>query len=517
MFLVRYNMYPTQTSLIPVHIALARFLEERLGILGNLGNYPYWYLGTTPFRYLTGPILPALLIFAHKFFPKANLFEIFWGVLVAFWAFGGWGVFRLVRELADQGDRGNRRDKGRGILAAVFYLFGPIAPFLFRFSDGLSLMAFSVVPWALLGYLRFLRGRDWGDKRNRGNQGGWGFRGFWGSLGLMVFVLLLDISVLPTLILGMAAVFLATTGWKKAEEKIKSSLVLLFFSFLVATVWYSPGYWWQLLVSPSFAGKPLLGVIGQLGQVLPTALAITLATVSSKIIKSKDKVLKFCSYWLFIFGCLTLLRFVADPDFWLDWSGYGTELQLGLAVLGGLAVNRFLGRLRSQILNSKKQICIVKIKYFFFFICIFAIYFLLFTVAFNHYILSTLQPDISQTVEYRIGEWLDKRVEKGERVFLSGTTVFWLNAFFDIRQVRGGKDEVSVHPDWREAAWEIREGEEAERTLRALGRLGITYLVVHTEKSREFWHDFVYPEKFEGATGLEKIYEESGDRIYEVR
>ena len=51
------------------------------------------------------------------------------------------------------------------------------------------------------------------------------------------------------------------------------------------------------------------------------------------------------------------------------------------------------------------------------------------------------------------------------RAFLSGTTAFWLNAFFDIPQVRGGNDGPSAHPDWRAAAWEIREGKDPEKSV----------------------------------------------------
>jgi len=141
---------------------------------------------------------------------------------------------------------------------------------------------------------------------------------------------------------------------------------------------------------------------------------------------------------------------------------------------------------------------------------------------FNKYVLGTLQWGITETVEYRIGKFLSKTIspvkspggDHGVKALLSGTTTFWLNAFFDIPQVRGGKDEVSVHPTWREAVWEIREGIEPEKSVKWLKDLDISYLVVHIEDSEEFYHDFKHPEKFENAFGLEKIYDEEGDRIY---
>jgi len=86
----------------------------------------------------------------------------------------------------------------------------------------------------------------------------------------------------------------------------------------------------------------------------------------------------------------------------------------------------------------------------------------------------------------------------------------------DVRQVRGGRDEVSVNGDWRDAAWEIREGATGEGTERALRTLNISYVVVHTKDSGEFYHDFLYPQKFENISSLTKIYEKDGDVIYQV-
>ena len=51
-------MFPAQLSFIPVTVALTRFIEAN----GFVGTYPYWYLGTTPVKYLTGPVVPGVLV-----------------------------------------------------------------------------------------------------------------------------------------------------------------------------------------------------------------------------------------------------------------------------------------------------------------------------------------------------------------------------------------------------------------------------------------------------------------------
>ncbi|MDP3954895.1 MAG: hypothetical protein Q8Q15_00850, partial [bacterium] len=310
-------MFPAQTSLIPVQIALARFLENQ-GWQAIFSDYPYWYLGTTPFMYLTGPILPIILAVLHQLLPTLSLFDFVWIILSICWIIGGLGVYALAKSLNHAEPYAEQR--GAAVLAVLFYLFGPIVPFLFRFSDGVYLMAFSLIPLTLLRYLKFLRTPKFDPL----------------LILLITFLILLDSQIIPTLVLGMAAMLMAESGWKRIEEKLKSSLVFLFFSFLVATLWYTPGYWWTLLGSPSFGGQGLVQVITWLGKLLPVALALTMAVVSGKFFKSKNLLRDFTFYWLFIFGFLTLIRFLSDPDFWLDWSAYGVELQFGGALaLGG--------------------------------------------------------------------------------------------------------------------------------------------------------------------------------------
>ena len=483
-------VYPAQTSLMPIHVALARFLTQDGGVLAK---YPYWYLGTTPIRYLTGPILPAALIILQRF-SSLNMFEIFLCLVSFSFPLGASGVYLLVRDL-----KGSRLS---AFLTAVFYFFGPIIPFLFRFSSGLYLITFTFLPFILVGYLRFLRKRT---------------QKLFVLLLLMVsFVILLDSMIVPSLIIGMVAIFIAKVGWRKTEERLRQSLWLIFGSFLLTTLWYTPGYWLTLLGAPSLAGKGLAGVIAWLLKLLPTALAFGVAIFSGKFFKKRNLLRDFCFYWLFIFGFLTLFRFLSDPDFWLDWIAYGIELQFGLAILGGLLLGRWLKRVekkpvhrawRYQVLMSRRTVTLVLVL---------VIVGTAWMITFNSYVVATLQPNVEETVEYKLGKYLSEIAKPGDRVFLSGTSTFWLNAFFDIPQVRGGVDQASTDPNWRKATWELREGTNPEKSVKWLKDLDVSYLVVHTDESKEFYHDFTYQEKFEKAEGLEKIYDESGDRIYRV-
>ncbi len=478
-------MYPSQTSFIPVQVALSHFLENH-GLSAAFGNYPYWYLGTTPFRYLTGPILPTFASTLHKIIPAFSLFEIMLFLTALCWLVGIIGVAWLAKNLA-----GKEYGKTAILVSAFIYAFFPLMPFFFRFSDGLNLMAFSFLPYILVIYLQTLQK--------------WSLKLTVLLILVMSFVLLINFSILPSVFIGMAAVLLAQTGWRKAEEKLKKTAWSLFFVFLILTLWHTPGYWLILLKGPSLAGKGRLEVILQISKLLPTALALVMAALSAKFFKKRNLTRDFCFYWLFVFGFLTILRFVSDPDFWLDWSIYNLELQMGLALLGGLIASRKVSQQETKLTKAKIMLGVLGTLLFFSGLAVF-----------NKYVRGTFQKDISRTVEYRLGKKLNEVIKPGELVFLSGTTSFWLNSLYDVPQVRGGADQGSVDPDWRTAVWEVREGTKVEESVKWLKKLNISYLVVHSSASSEFYHDFVFPEKFENADGLKKIFDENGDRVYQV-
>jgi hypothetical protein len=472
------NFFPAQSSLMPIQIALSRFIEQGGDIFSN---YPYWYLGTTPYHNLTGPFIPTLLMLIHKIFPAISLFTIFFGVIAATWLIGGVGVYLFIREMrVNKGELGLIMDNKIALLTTFFYLFGAIAPFLFRFTDGVYLIAFSFLPFTLFMYLRLLK--KW-TRKNAVIM-----------VALISFVMLLNSLIITALVIGMVSLLLAQGDWDHIERKIKQSCGLLVISVLLATIWYTPGYWLTLLGAPSLAGEGLLKVIASRGKLIPVALAFGAAIFSIRMFKKREMLRDFAFYWFFIFGFLSLMRFLSDPDFWLDWSAYGLEIQFGMAII------------LSLFLKSRPKVLIL----------ISIIYYLIFMIFFGKYVAGTMQKDITKTVEYKISKQLELIAKPGERVLLSGSTVFWLNAFVDIAQVRGGVDQASKDGSWRTSVWEIREGEDPQKSLEALKRLGVKYLVVHTSDSLEYYHDFKFPYKFENLNSLKKISEENGDIVYEI-
>lgn len=431
-------MYPALTSFYNVPVVLTRFIEIN-GWPAWGQNYPYWYLGTTPLRYLIGPVVPGLMIWGQQLWPQLNLFEILMGLSLGFWIFGMIGVYVWRKN----------------IWISLFYGFGLIMPWIWPVSDGTYLMAFSLLPWVLA------------------------FRHRRVLLSISIaFVILTNSLMVPTLVL---ALIISWLSGKKSVKSLKMTAWCLLAGLLMATIWYTPGYWWQLLQAPSFGGKTLWVVMGQLIKLLPLGVGLMVVRVKSG---------RLGWYWLATFGWLSLLRLIADPDFWLDWVAYGLEIQLGLAIL----------------LGSRKRFRYV----------LMGLLFLGWVMLVEKRVVAKLRPTVTDSVEFKLGEGLSRLVKPGETVFLSGSVGFWLNSWFDIRQVRGGVDQASVDPDWRGLAWEVREGKDGQKATNELQKAGVSWLVVHNQESSEIYHDFKDPEKFEKVKELEKVYEQNGDIIYKL-
>jgi hypothetical protein len=475
-------MYPPATSFIPVQVALAKYWQVE-GLKAIFQNYPFWYLGTTPFRYLAGPIIPGLLVLINSIFPKLDFFIISYILIILSFLIGTIALFFLVKKLGG--------DKRLGLIISFLFLLGPIFIGLFPFAETSSLISFFLLPLILINYIDFLKNINLKT-----------------SLILCIsitFVILINIMMVFNLILALIVILLSQADWKNINNLIKKTGLIVVLCLGLATYWYTPGFWLQVILAPSLAGKSLFQVLSQLGQLLPLVLALSLAIFSKKVIKSDNKIFKFSFYWLLIFGFLSLFRFISDPDFWIDWTAYAKELQLGLAVFVGLLLYKLFKNTNKAIISRIWQIS-----------AIIVLYLALWLFFIDNFISKHMRRPIKNSVEYKISEQLTKLVNKNDIVYLSGTPVFWLNSFFNIKQVRGGNDKVSVNDQWRSASWEIREGDNIKESLEWLLKLNINWLVVHTKESDEYYYDFKYPDKFEASDQFLKVYEEKGNIIYKV-
>jgi hypothetical protein len=120
------------------------------------------------------------------------------------------------------------------------------------------------------------------------------------------------------------------------------------------------------------------------------------------------------------------------------------------------------------------------------------------------------------SIEYHLARWMAQHPPEG-RVFATGGMRFRINSWFDIPQVGGGFDTgLRNRVPWDFAdnirmAKDMRPGHETQDTLLQLKAMGTEYVVVHGPKSREYYRDFVRPER---VSALPAVYREEDDTIY---
>ncbi len=495
-------MFPSQTSLIPITIAITRFLEVN-GLNSFFGNYPYWYLGV-PTRFLSGPVMPLILFIVHKLVPTVSLFSItIYFVLLSFLVGAvGWGILVYkIKNLKIKVKNDKSKCKIISSLVAILLLILP-----WRYLSALALSEASIIlaknllPLALLAFWNYLT-----DKNVKTTII---------SLITISLLLLINSSILPILVVGISALVLAKAFNKgkvrKLEKYLKPSLLILIAGLLVPTFWYGPSYWYVILTNPSIGGAPgfkaILRVIDLLRYGAPLFLAV-IAVYSSGKIKSRISV--FTLTWTFTFLFLTIFRFIGDPDFWQDWTAWLFELEIGVALVASQLIVTLKRAKNSQfsILNFQlfdRRILLIAIL-------------ILIPFLTTNYVYGLLHKPklISKTIPEGVRS-LEKLAEVAgnKRVFLSGSTVFWANALYDLNQVRGGHDQVATHPFWDHAAFQLREGSSPELAGAWLKTLGVQYVLVHSPLSLEAYHDFKNVDKWKEVGEI--VWEEQGDIVMKI-
>ena len=509
-----------ETSLVPTVIALSEFFAENFP---NISWYPYWYLGN-PYQFLIGPVVPTLLaIFNFPFdFAQGRQFsitQIYLGLIFSSFLVGSVGIYLFLRDWGV--------NKKQAFFSGIFYVLFPAGYFLLNYQNGLNHVALSLLPFFLLYYRRFLKTNLLKGRTFRFAQGT--TLEIFLSI-IIVIVLLINISILLSFVIGAIALIVAEgqfhprgvpqagrqtsqprltaaqhhPGGEDAIDKIIKTILIFLLGISLATIWYTPRFWWILLSNPSLGGISLFNLILSLIKALFNFLLVILAILIVKWRHLKPQgYLFFGIIFLSSFSFLTLTRFLLDPDFVADWIGFLLELQFGMAIIGGYLISKY----------KKLSLLLIPSAIF---------TFLIIARLFNCSIAETMKQCNNETIigyQNRIQTMLKDNVKPGERVFLSGSSVFFINQYLDIQQVRGGVDQVSIHPFWANGAYQIREGEDSSLTKALLSIFGASYVLVHEKESEEYYRDFKHPEKFNEKikAGFELITADKGDLLYKVK
>jgi hypothetical protein len=457
-------MFPSQTSLIPVGVALARFLGER-GLASFTSNYPYWYLGTTPYKFLTGPVVPILTVLIKKLVGQMTYFDIV-SILVltsCFISSVGWALF--VGKI--------KGEKRKFSSFSLYFLLFAVLPY--KYLNGLALaepsafIAEMIIPFVLIA--------------NRKNT-------YWGALAI-AGVLLISTNVLPVLLTGL--IILSLTGTrtdgklKKWEKPLKKTLIITLAGLFLVTFYYTPTFWLTILTNPSIGGAPgvkaILSLIGMARNLVPIVLAVIAVRFSKKI---SDKLSFFGWVWILVFIFLTLWRAASNINFWMDWISWFGGIEIGIGIL--IAAN------------------LKNLRYLFLLILPFAASFFVFKGLGSPVLISNSPPVEVKSIA-KLAELSGENL-----VFTSGTGVFWLNAFYNTPEVRGGRDEVSINSKWLPASYILREETDEKLISQSLNDLGIRFVLVNSDDSSDYYRDFKNVYLWDGIG--KTVWKGLGDTIY---
>jgi hypothetical protein len=116
-------------------------------------------------------------------------------------------------------------------------------------------------------------------------------------------------------------------------------------------------------------------------------------------------------------------------------------------------------------------------------------------------------------IEYRITEWMHQNMPNS-RALAAGSIRFWYNAWFNGQHVGGGSEQGLLNGTLYAAQWDLFVGEDRDLSILWLQATGTDAAIVSDQTSKEIYHDYVRPQKFEG---LPILYDNGGgDRIYRV-
>jgi hypothetical protein len=123
-------------------------------------------------------------------------------------------------------------------------------------------------------------------------------------------------------------------------------------------------------------------------------------------------------------------------------------------------------------------------------------------------------PSVADVPEYRIATWLSTHV-KDESIFATGTVGFWLNVFSNVRQIRGGSDQAVTNTWATAVSYQILTGSNPQISILWAQAWNVKYIVVTYPNASTAYHDYVFPNKFEGILPMPYYYE--GNGIFEVQ
>jgi hypothetical protein len=493
--LFRVEYTPYMWSLEGSYIGLARWLTVNWT---HPGWFPLWYGGISVEN--AYPPLLHFLVALTSLATGMTLPHSWHAVTAAFYCLGPPAMFALVRRLT--------QSQWKALISGLFYSL--IAPSAFLFS--------------------VLR---------QDVHGGWGALGVYGILALDEGPNIASIALLLAALTAMHAAFehrpgwrtvlaiqlsaaAALTNWLGAVSLCLGALALLMarkrdehkrpavahliligaLSYAVASPWIPPSDIAAVLKNAQeVSGSFRMGA----SQYVYLAAWIAGAFSFASILKKRASVPEAGRF------ALVLLFLMAVPPLGFEYlkiyplpqpNRYHQEMDAAFALLAGIAI----GSIRSM---SKRNLARAVV----------AVALACLAVAqgvhWRRQVREWLPSfDITRTVERAEALYLNAHFH-GQRVFVTGTTRYWLNAFADNPQLGGGYDQGRANPTIAGVTFAIPyvRGNGPE-TVALLKAYGVRAIAVGGPNSRGIYKEYVDPHKFAGV--VPEVWRDDDDVIYEI-
>lgn len=496
--LFMHGELPFRGSIEGGYVAMARFVSEHPN---PWGWNPFQYCGQ-PTQFMYVPALPYLTALVAWLAPHASLAYVYRAIVSLATCLGPVTVFFFALYFT--------RSRWWAFLAALAYGFISPSYALFpaveqdrgvvqlpwriqvlaKYGEGPHNTGLTLLPPALLGL--------WLAARSRGYP------------QILVAAVLLAAIPLTNWVaafgLAISCALFLLAGWGEPEFRVGRVLAAAGLAYPLASFWLTPSF--IRTISFNWPVDSFGYQLRQKQQLLMAGLTIGVVLVRLAFRWFRGS-FYFCFVTLgaFAFGWIATAFYIYGVDTIPESRRYAIEFELfvALALAEGL-------RLALRNPNQTVRICAVGTAGVLLLVGLPQLW------AYATEGWERWRPEPREdTLEYRLAGWLARHPTEG-RVFASGGMRFRLNSWFDIPQVAGGFDTGLRNRAVYELGYRIRTGaavrpgHESEDTLLGLKALGAAQVVVHGPKSREYYRDFVRPERVAGA--LPAVFREEDDAIY---
>jgi hypothetical protein len=481
---------PFRGSVEGGYVSMARFLSQHPN---PWGWNPLPYCGL-PVQFMYVPLLPYLSALGIRLLPHVSPDLVFRTIVSLATCLGPVTLFFFALHFT--------RSRRWALAAALVYSFLSPSYGLFpavekdrgivqlpwriqvlaKYGEGPHNTGLTLLPMALLAV--FLAGKRRGPRRV-----------------LLAAVILAAIPLtnwVAAFALAISCLLLLLAAWREPGFQAWRALAAAALAYLLACFWLTPSF-----IGIIFFNWPVDSFAYQLGRQQVWALSGMLAGVLliRLLFRWRQGSFYLCLVTLgaFVFGWIATAFYVYGVDTIPESRRYAIEFEffLALALVEGI-------RLTLQSPNQTVRLCawgsgglllLAGVPQLWAYA----------TQGWQQWL--PLAPET--TIEYQLARWMAQHPPQG-RVFASGGLRFRLNSWFDLQQVGGGFETGLRNRVPVDLARDVLSG---GNPLPKLETLGVEYVVVHGPKSREYYRDFVRPERF-AAAGLQPVFRTEDDTIY---